>query len=182
MEDRRNIQAEKELIELGVAGAAVGVKGELRLNLYSSSDRNIFKGQRLYLERRSSGRWLTVQSERGQKGFPVVKFEEISDRNEAGTLTGSSILIDSRDLKELPRDEVYVKDLIGLTVYDRANNSIIGSVKDVLTNTAQPVYVVSRDRGKDVLIPGVPTFIKDIDLEDGRLEVELIPGFIEDED
>lgn len=182
MNESSNLQMEEDLVELGVAGAAIGVRGEIRLNLYSDSDRNIFEGQRIYLSRRGSVRYLTVQSKRLHKGFPVVKFEEISDRNEASTLTGSTIFIRSKDLKELAEGEVYVRDLIGLKVLDRVSNTEIGKVKDVLTNTAQPVYVIEREKGKDVLIPGVPIFIKEIRLEEGIIEIELIPEFIEDED
>ena len=85
------------------------------------------------------------------------------------------------DMKKLEEDEFYVMDLIGMTAYDIRSKKEIGKIKDVLTNTAQPIYVIESNKSKDILVPGVPQFIKDIDLEKRVIEFELIAGFIEDE-
>ena len=51
---------------------------------------------------------------------------------------------------------------------------------DVLQNTAQSVYRVLDENGKEILIPAVEAFEREIDPERGVIEVELIPGFLED--
>lgn len=172
------------LIEIGTLGSAVGISGEARLNLYSGSDRNIFKGQKIILSDKIDSEdmiELEVNSVRIQKGFPIVRFKEVSDRTEISKLTGKGIFLQKSDMKKLEDDEFYVMDLIGMTAYDIRSEKEIGRIKDVLTNTAQPIYVIESNKKKDILVPGVPQFIKDIDLEKRVIEFELIAGFIEDE-
>lgn len=172
------------LIEIGTLGSAVGISGEVRLNIYSGSDRNIFIGQKIILSDKVDSEdmiELEIDSVRTQKGFPIVRFNEISDRTEVSKLTGKGIFLQKKDMKKLKEDEFYVMDLIGMTAYDIRSEKEIGKIKDVLTNTAQPIYVIESNKKKDILVPGVPRFIKDIDLEKRVIEFELIAGFIEDE-
>lgn len=183
--DKKNIKLNDELIELGIFGRASGIRGEIRLNIYSESSENITEGQKILAENEvngvDEGTWLTVNSIRMHDRFYVVKFKEIRDRTEASLLTGRKFYISRSDMRPLSEDEVYVRDLIGMTVYDRASETEIGTVKDVMTNTAQPLYVIKKTGGGEILIPGVKEFIKRIDIDAKKVEVELIPGFIEDE-
>lgn len=172
------------LIEIGTLGSAVGISGEARLNLYSGSDRNIFTGQKIILSDKIYSEnmiELEINSVRIQKGFPIVRFKGISDRTEVSKITGKGIFLQKKDMKKLKEDEFYVMDLIGMTAYDIRSEKEIGKIKDVLTNTAQPIYVIESNKKKDILVPGVPQFIKDINLEKRVIEFELIAGFIEDE-
>ena len=92
------------------------------------------------------------------------------------------VYITEEDLEELPEGMYYVKDLIGLKVVDTGSYGEIGTVKDVLQNTSQDVYVVKTPSGREIMIPAVEEFIKDIDIEGGVLTVALIPGFGTDEE
>jgi len=56
----------------------------------------------------------------------------------------------------------------------------LGILEDVLTHTAQDLYVVRLDgTGKQLLIPGVKPFIEDVDMELGVIHVRLIEGMLE---
>jgi 16S rRNA processing protein RimM len=167
-------------IELGKITSAVGLKGEVKVMLYSDDPRNLRQGVTLYVEKNAAESELVIEAVREQKGAPVVKLAQVDDRNAAELLRGSVIYISEDDLAELAPGEHYVRDLIGLDVFDRTGGKVIGKVADVITNTAQGIYSVRRDDGSEVLIPSVPEFIKEIDVEGGRIEVELIPGFYED--
>ena len=64
--------------------------------------------------------------------------------------------------------------------------TLIGTLKDVLTNTAQDVYVVKRSDGpggekskNDLLIPGVPQFILEVDIDEKKIVVRLPEGLME---
>lgn len=176
---------ENKMIKIGVTGAAVGIKGEIRLQLYSGDSRNIEEDTVLYLagrrRRAEDAVSYAVTSVRIHKGVPVVKFEGIGDRNGAEQLRGMDIYMPEDEFRPTEEGFYYVKDLIGLTVYDRMSDSEIGRVDDVLTNTGQPVYSVKRQSGAQVLIPAVDAFVKDIDLPGGRIEVELIEGFLDED-
>ena len=137
-----------------------------------------------------------IKRVRYQKDKPVVKLEGIEDRNAAEAVRGMEVSIRACDLEELPEGEHYVRDLIGFTVVDVAagdevdkktkrtvpgvnSGVVVGTLKDVIQNTAQSILEVETDEGKTVLIPAVDQFLKEIDDEEGVIKVELIPGFID---
>ena len=80
------------------------------------------------------------------------------------------------ELRKLPDDEFYVRDLIGMDVFCRGEK--IGRVKDVLTDRPQDLYVISLIGGDEAMIPAVKEFIKSVDIKTGKIDVELIEGMI----
>jgi 16S rRNA processing protein RimM len=64
-------------------------------------------------------------------------------------------------------------------VRDIASGTDIGELTDVIQNTAQSVLEVKTAEGKEVLIPAVDAFMRNIDEEGRLIEVELIPGFLD---
>ena len=69
--------------------------------------------------------------------------------------------------------EYYVGDLIGCEVYNRG--ILIGTVKDVQLYDHHDVLVVSGTQ--KILIPYVDAFVKNEDIVNKRIDVELIEGF-----
>ena len=59
-------------------------------------------------------------------------------------------------------------------------NDLIGVVDDVFTAGASDVYVIKRKGKKDLLIPAIESVIKNIDIENKRIDVE-IPRGLDDE-
>lgn len=179
MKKTEEMKKEKnEQIELGVIGKAVGIDGRIRLNIYSGSLRNLRAGNKVILEGRDNENLLTISRATMKNGFSIIKFEEVNDRTGASRLTGRKLYILASDMSEPDEDEIYVKDLIGMKVYDRRSEIEVGVIEDVMTNRAQPIYVVRDARNKEVLIPGISEFVKEIDVSKKLVEVELIPGFI----
>lgn len=109
----------------------------------------------------------------------ILKLEGVSDRNAAEALRDADVFITEEDLKELPEDTYYIRDLIGMKVIDEGVYGEIGVLEDVIQNTAQDVYVVRMPSSEKVLIPAVKDFIKNIDMESGVITTTLIPGFID---
>ena len=93
---------------------------------------------------------------------------------DAMVFKNKDIYINKDDLRQLDDDEFLISDIIGLDVYDKENK--IGVVKDVLTHTAQHIYVV-KNKEREILIPAVEAFIKEVNIEEGFIKVELIEGF-----
>lgn len=179
MKKTEEMKKEKnEQIELGVIGKAVGIDGRIRLNIYSGSLRNLRAGNKVILEGRDNENLLTISRATMKNGFSIIKFVEVNDRTGASRLTGRKLYILASDMSEPDEDEIYVKDLIGMKVYDRRSEIEVGVIEDVMTNRAQPIYVVRDARNKEVLIPGISEFVKEIDVSKKLVEVELIPGFI----
>ena len=157
----------------------MGIKGEVRITLYAQDSTNLKEGKVLLLERAGKTSDVAIKRLRYQKDRPVVKLEGIDDRNAAEEIRGMEVSIYASDLEELPEGEHYVRDLIGCRVIDTTDGREVGILRDVIQNTAQNIFEVMTAEGKSVLIPAVDAFLRGIDEEEGIIEVELIPGFLD---
>ena len=178
-----------ELINIGKIGSSVGLRGEVRVTLYSPDSGNLKEGKVLLLKHAgktagtAGGGMRELEAKctgvRLQKDRPVIKLEGITDRNMADELRGMEIYIREDQLEELPEGQHYVRDIIGYKVMDLASGREVGVLKDVIQNTAQNVLDIESAEGRQILIPAVDAFLKRFDDENGVIEVELIPGFID---
>jgi 16S rRNA processing protein RimM len=148
-------------IALAAVAGAHGVKGELRLKLFSDSVESLAAHEKLYVggvERRL----LSVHV--GGK-TAVARFEGISDRSTAEALRGSLVEVDRSALPPLGDGEYYHADLIGLPALDRSGNDV-GRVAAVENYGAGDLLEIELPDGNRSLIP----FKSGIaDLEDDRV-------------
>ena len=109
----------------------------------------------------------------------TVIFVGYEDRNSAASLTGRTVYFDREEIA-LPEGVYYVKDLEGMEVY--ADGELLGILTEVINAPANDVYVVENAQGKEYLIPSVPVFIKNRDIEKKRMDITHIRGITYDED
>ena len=107
----------------------------------------------------------------------LLGLEGIDDRTAAEKARGREIFVTEDDLPELPEGQHYIRDLIGMEAVQE-DGSHLGVVKDVIQNTAQDVFEVVTDEGKQVLIPSVPAFVLEINEETERITFRLIEGML----
>ncbi|WP_417027695.1 ribosome maturation factor RimM [Baileyella intestinalis] len=172
MEDRK-------FVRMGRFTSSVGLKGEMKVTLYNEETVNFKKGAEVYLDVSGGKKPFTVRSVRNHNGTVIAALEGVADRNASDSLRNTEFFMDEEDLEELPEGYHYVEDLIGMKVYDLNSAMEIGTVKDILTNTPQEIYVVEREDAEDVMIPAVENFVREIDTENEVIKVALIPGFLD---
>ena len=98
----------------------------------------------------------------------------IHDFNEAMKLNTKVIVID-REYAELEEGAFFLADLMGLEVRDADSGEVLGQIADILTPPASNVYVVTGGK-QDHMIPAVPEFIVETNIDEGYLRVRLIEG------
>lgn len=162
-----------EKIKVGKIVNAVGLKGEVKVYNYSASSEIYEITPEMYV----GDKLLEIENVRLQKNMVILKLEGINDRNAAEAAKGKDIFITEEDLPELEEGEFYVRDLIGMTVTE--DGMILGKVTNVLQNTAQDVFEVERENGRQLLIPRVDAFVLDIDLDTREIKVKLPEGLLE---
>jgi 16S rRNA processing protein RimM len=137
----------------------------------------------------ASARAFRVEGVRYQypKGKTVVllALADVGGREGAETLTNSSVYAAAGDLPALADDEVFIHDLIGLTVHAADDAGLpagapLGEVRDVLEGGAQDLLVISRPGEPDVLLPDVPEFIVQVDTAGRKLLVRPPEGLFEE--
>ena len=186
-----------EYIQIGKIVNAVALRGEVKVYHYSDYKERFEELETILVCKKKAYVPYQIEKVRYQKGMVILKLKGVDDRNAAEALKESDIFITEADLRELPEDTFYVRDLIGCRVYDGAkytapdaaapagdtegagNAAYIGEITDVLQNTAQDIYQVKTADGRDVLIPAVGDFIKEVNIAEKYVIVTLIPGFLD---
>jgi len=135
-------------IALAAVAGAHGVKGELRLKLFSESVNSISAHKKLYVGG-TERRLLSV----GQSGkTALARFEGVDDRSAAEALRGVLIEVDRSALPPLEDGEYYHADLIGLPAVDSAGK-MVGTVTAVENYGSGDLLEVETGAGKRSLIP-----------------------------
>jgi 16S rRNA processing protein RimM len=135
-------------IALAAIAGAHGVKGEVRLKLFSDSADNLSHHGKLYVG--GAERRLLAIRDSGKTA--VARFEGVSDRSAAEALRGSLVEIDRSALPPLEEGEYYHSDLIGLTAADR-DGKPVGTVVGVENYGAGDLLEIEIESGKRHLIP-----------------------------
>ena len=157
----------QEFLEAGKIVSTHGVRGEVKI-LPWADDADFLVGlPRVFV----AGREYAVQHSRVQKTCVLMKLAGIDDVDTAAKFREQIVRI-HRDDVELPEGSVFIADLIGLRVI--ADGEEIGKVSDILSMPGNDVYVVTGSR--EYLIPAVPEFILERNLEEGFVRVKLIEG------
>src|SRR3954468_2436504 len=142
--------AERRIALAAVAGAH-GVKGELRLKLFSESVESLSSQHKLHVG--GTERRLVAIRANGKSG--VARFEGIDDRAAAEALRGSLVEVDRSALPPLEAGEYYHADLIGLPAVDAQGNAV-GTIIAVENFGAGDLLEIERETGKRSLIPFRP--------------------------
>ena len=139
-------RGERRIALAAVAGAH-GIKGEVRLKLFSDSVESLSRHKKLHV----GGAERRLLSVRDGK-MPVARFEGVADRAAAEALRGSLVEIDRSHLPPLEEGEYYHVDLIGLPCEDR-EGAAVGTVVAVENYGAGDLLEVELSDGKRSLIP-----------------------------
>jgi len=135
-------------VALAAVAGAHGIKGELRLKLFSDSVESLARHSRLYV----GGRELALKDIKDGGKTAIARFEGISDRSAAEALRGSLVEVDRADLPPLEEGEYYHADLVGLACVDDAGKPV-GTVVAIEDFGAGELLDVERPDGKRALIP-----------------------------
>ncbi|ALS00469.1 16S rRNA processing protein RimM [Enterococcus silesiacus] len=171
-----------EYLNVGKIVNTQGLKGEVRIISQTDfPELRYKKGSVLTLfQEKKTPIELTIKTHRKHKNFDIVTFEDHFSINDVEKYRDGILKVSKDGLKDLPGDEFYYHEIIGLTVIDE-NNEELGKIKEILSPGANDVWVVQRPKKKDALIPYIESVVKSIDLEAGIVRVEIPEGLIDDE-
>lgn len=161
-------------IKIGQIVNAAALKGEVKVYNYSDYKERFEELNYVYVEEEKT----KIEKVRYMKEMVILKLQGVGDRNEAEAMKGKDLYIDESQLRDLPEDTYYIKDMIGIEVRNQ-NDEIIGRLKDVLQNTAQDLYEVELENKKTTLIPAVEEFVLDINIKENFMKVKLIEGILD---
>jgi 16S rRNA processing protein RimM len=138
-------------IALAAVAGAHGVKGELRLKLFTESIEKLKRYENVYV----AGVERKVESVRAGSSGAIARLSGIGDRSAAEALRGSVIEVDRSALPPLEPGEYYHADLIGLACFDREGREL-GRVIGIENYGAGDLLEVEATDGVHSLIPFRP--------------------------
>ena len=158
----------KEFLDCGQIVNTHGVRGEVRIVPWADSPEFLCQFSTLYID----GAPRRVLSSRVHKGSVIARLDGMDTVEQAMLLRDKTVQISRADAK-LPKGTFFLADIIGLKVVDEEGRTL-GARKEVLSPSVQQVYVVDGER--EILIPAVPEFILETNIEGGYIRVRLIEG------
>ncbi|MFQ5484600.1 MAG: ribosome maturation factor RimM [Desulfobacterales bacterium] len=168
-------------LPVGKIVAAHGVKGTLRVFSYVESLSVFRTGNRILVKTAKAPEkvfkinWIKEHT-RGM----LLSLEGITDRDQAGSLIGSDLLIGKKAFADLETGVYYWFDIIGLSVFT-ADERYLGQIDSIMPTGSNDVYVVKdpeQKSGSEIMIPALESVVLAVDLEKKIMRVDLPEGLL----
>jgi len=158
-----------DFIEAGKIVNTHGIRGEVRVQSWADSPDFLTGFEHFYID----GQPVRVLSAKAHKGHVIVDLEGVDDI-EAAIMMKNKVVKVKKDDVHLEEGRYFVSDLIGLRIIDAETGETLGTLSDILPLPPHNVYVIKGDR--ELLVPAVPEFIAETNLNDGFIRINLIEG------
>lgn len=179
---RTDVDVPEGYLAVGKIVAVHGLRGELKVELYTDFPERFEAGVVLWASRGGNAdlNEITIKSARPHKNMLLLSLEEVRTREDAEAMRGYWLFVDEDEAVELDEDTFFVHDILGLAVQTE-EGVVLGKIADVLFTGANEVYVV---QGKDLpqgelLLPAIDEVIRAVDLEAGVMTVRLMAGMLD---
>jgi 16S rRNA processing protein RimM len=154
-----------------------GVRGEMRMSVWTDFPERLEPGKTLYLGGETIPR--VISSARWHNEVLLITFEGITDRDVVGAFRNYEVFVDADELPDLEEGEIYLHELIGMHVYLEGEQDALGELTGVMETGANDVYIITKEDGSEVLIPAIDDVILSIDVEENEIEIRPLPGLLD---
>ncbi len=164
---------EKDKFLIAQFGRSVGLKGELKLNLHTDFPEQFKTGRLLDTQRG----FLEIENYNPKRG--LIKIKGINSPEDAKKLTNAKIYSSKEDTKKycsLKKGEYFWFDLIGCSIYE--NDEFLGKIKNIQRLPSSDYFeietsrdLINKNLAKNFLLPYLPNFIKNVDINNKIIEV-----------
>ena len=158
---------------IGIVQKAHGVHGEMKVHPTTDDPGRFKKLKEVIVRQQNREERIPVESARFFKDTVLLKLRGVDDMDRAERFRKAELLVERKDAVPLKENEYYAADLLGMQVYEGERH--LGELTEVLTTGANDVYVV-KDENREILIPAIKECIKNVDVEENRMEVHLLEG------
>jgi 16S rRNA processing protein RimM len=159
-------------VEIGYVARAHGVRGELRVVLHNPGSAALAAADEVWL----GDERFALETARPVEGAWLLRLGDLTDRDRAEALKGRPVAVSRRALG-LAAGEFLLMDLVGCRVF-LPDGAPWGEV--VALEAGPQDRLVIRDGGVERLLPAVPAFLVEVDVEAGRVVVDPPEGLPEE--
>jgi len=175
------------MVVLGTVVGSYGVRGWVRIKPHTEAPDGLLGFPKLWLKPPGASIWQELAKADGRmhSGHVLMALQGSETREEAMLLKGAELGVPRAELPASAQGEVYLSDLVGLSVINRAGQNL-GEVAGISEHGAHPLLRVDRPRSESIgdpaekrqrdpvqrLIPYVPAIVDRVDLEARTIEVD----------
>lgn len=158
-------------------GKPHGIKGEVTVQLFTDAPEDRFDAGEVFRVEGAATTQLTVTKARWNKDILIVGFEQIADRNQAETLRGAQLFIDTSAAQDDDDDAWYEHQLVGLDA--RVDGASIGKITALRTMAVQDLLIVELADGHEAYVPFVDDIVPEVNPEEGFIVITPPEGLFE---
>lgn len=167
----------QDYFEIGQIVNSYGIKGFVKVVPFTDDITRFEDLETVYVDKDKKLKEFTIEDVKYSKKLVLLKFKGIDDINDTISLKNCYLKINRENAVELEEDSYFIVDLIGLEVHTD-EGEFLGNLCDVFPTGSNDVYVVKDELGKQVLLPAIKEVIKNVDIENKKMIVHLIPGLV----
>jgi 16S rRNA processing protein RimM len=176
------VEVPGDLTQVGYVSGPFGVTGSIRVTPFSTDADALLNVKTWWLDKPAL-RPVSVRTAKMHGGDVVVQLVGMLGRDAAEALKGAAVSIPRSEFPQLPQDEYYWSDLIGLSVTNLEGEAL-GTVTDMMHNGAQSILRIApvpdpagapaanESKAPERLIPFVDHFVKTVDLAAKNITVD----------
>lgn len=168
----------KDYLRVGVITQTHGIRGEVKVFPTTDDVKRFDKLKKCSLIKADQALDLEVGQVKYFKQYVILKFKGFDNINDIEPYVKADLMVSRENAVKLEEGEHFVADLIGLKIVSEEGN-LIGELEDVLETAAGKLLQIKSTEGKEVLIPDVKEFVKEVDLKEGVIKIHLIDGLLD---
>lgn len=164
-----------DLLEAGKVVKTKGLNGSMKVASFLSNANILESVKEVFIGRgKQDAVPFPVKRIRIKQTVFFLDLNGINDIDAAQNLVGSSVMIPLKILEELPNDEYYWHELVGMSVVTEEGN-VLGKIESIFPTGSNDVYVCSGGE-REILIPAIADVIRNIDRRNRLMVIRLIEG------
>ena len=164
-------------LEIGQIVNTFGIKGMVKVKPFTDDIRRFDRLEKVYIKKQNEKKEYQIEEVKYHKEMVLIKFKGIDNIGAANLLKNSYLIVDREQEEPLEEGRYYIVDMLGIDVYTEEGN-LLGKLDDIYNTGSNDIYVVKDELGKQVLLPALKEVIKQVDIENRKMVVHLIPGLI----
>lgn len=159
-----------QFVEAGEIVTTHGVRGEMKVLTWLDCPEMLCEFDRCRID----GKEYTIETCRVQKTCNLIKLQGIDTMEAAQAMRGKIVNLYREDIDD---EVIFAAELKDVEVY--CKGELLGKIVDVLDYPGNSVYVVKGEY--EYMIPAVSAFVLNTDMENNRMDVNIIEGMRSDE-
>ena len=164
-------------LEIGQIVNTFGIKGIVKVKPFTDDINRFDNLKTVYIEKNNTQKEYEIEEVKYHKDMVLIKFKGVDTVEQAELLRNAYLTISRDSAEKLEEGRYYIVDMLGLEVYTD-EQVLLGTLEDIFNTGSNDIYVVKDKQGKQILLPAIQDVIKQIDMENGKMIVHLLPGLV----